>query len=100
MFINGVFRVSSKTISAPNEIIKTIKYEKNLVLWVFLINSGLPLVSLIAGNSDFDFLFSVTVCFISWSLDFSSSKLLLSSFSLIAISSLICRGSGIGSSFL
>ena len=30
MLIKGVFRVSNKIINAPNEIINTIKYEKNL----------------------------------------------------------------------
>ena len=69
MLIKGVFRVSNKIKSAPNEIMKTIKYEKNLPLWVFLTNSGLLSVSLIADNSEFDFLFSLTGCFISWSFD-------------------------------
>ena len=64
MFINGVFRVSSKIISAPNEIINTIKYEKNLLLLVFLTILDLLSVSLMAVNSGFAFLFSSTVCFI------------------------------------
>ena len=81
MLIKGVFRVSNKIISAPNEIINTIKYEKNLLLWVFLTNSGLLSVSLIADNSDFVFLFSSTGRFISWSLDLLSSKLSISSYS-------------------
>ena len=100
MLIKGVFRVSNKIISAPNEIINTIKYEKNLLLWVFLTNSGLLSVSLIADNSDFVFLFFSTGCFIIWSLDSSSFNLLVSSFSWIVISSFICRVSCIGSSFL
>ena len=100
MFINGVFRVSSKIISTPNEIINTIKYEKNLLLWVFLTNSGLLSVSLIADNSDFVFLFSSTGRFISWSSALLSSKLLISSFSIVAMSLFICKVSGIGSSFL
>ena len=58
MLIKGAFRVSNKIISAPNEIMKTIKFEKNFVLWVFSTNSGLPSVSLIVDNSEFDFLFS------------------------------------------
>ena len=68
MLINGVFRVSNKIISAPTEIIRTIKYEKNLLLLVCLTNSGLSSVSLTADNSDFGFLFSLIGCFISWSL--------------------------------
>ena len=85
---------------APNEIINTIKYEKNLLLWFFLITSGLLLVFLMFDNSDSVFLFSSTRCFINSSLDLSTFNLSLSSFSLITISSLICRGSVIGSSFL
>ena len=63
--INGVLRVSSKIISAPNEIINTIKYEKNLLLLVFLISSDLLTVSLMVDNLDFAFLFSSTGCFIN-----------------------------------
>ena len=99
MLINGDFRVSNKIISAPNEIMKTIKYEKNLLFWVCLSNSVLLSVFLIADNSDFS-LFSLIGCFIFWSLDLSSFELSLSSFSLVAISSFICLGSSIGSSFL
>ena len=100
MFINGVFRVSSNIINAPNEIIKTIKYEKNLLLWVFLITLDLLSFSLIVDNSDFTFSFSSTGCSINWSLDLSLFNLSLTSFSLMAISSLICGVSGIGSCLL
>ena len=98
--IKGAFRVSNKIISPPNEIINTIKYEKNLLLWVFLTNSGLLTVSFIADNSDFVFLFSSTGRFISWSLDLLSSKLSIFSFYLIAISSYISGVSGVGFFFL
>ena len=65
MLINGVFRVSSKIISAPNEIINTVKYEKNLLLLVFLISSDFFSVSLMVDNLDFAFSFSSTDCFIN-----------------------------------
>ena len=65
MLINGVFRVSSKIISAPNEIINTIKYEKNLLLLVFLISPDLFSVSLMVDNLDFAFLSSSTGFFIN-----------------------------------
>ena len=97
MLTNGVFRVSSKIISAPKEIINTIKYEKNLLLLVFLISSDLFSVSLMVDNLDFTFSFS-TGCFINWCLDLSSFNFSLSSFSLIVISSLTCEGSDISSS--
>ena len=71
MLTNGVFRVSSKIISAPNEIINTIKYEKNLLLLVFLISLDLFSVSLMVDNLDFAFSFSSTGCFINRSLDLS-----------------------------
>ena len=65
MLINGVLRVSSKIISAPNEIINTIKYEKNLLLLVFLISLDLFSVLLMFDNLDFAFSFSSTGCFIN-----------------------------------